>query len=69
LIHSLDDKVVPFMNSVNYTSALRNNNISCELHLYEKGGHGFGLGRSTNTESTWPEACKKWLVMQGYLEK
>ncbi|MBN1185082.1 MAG: alpha/beta hydrolase [Bacteroidales bacterium] len=67
LVHSMDDKTVPVQNSINYALALRKNKIPCELHIYEKGGHGYGLGRSDNTESTWPEACKKWLKAHGLL--
>ena len=67
LIHSLDDNVVPIENSIRYVRALRQYNIPCELHLYESGGHGYGLGRSNNTESSWPEACKKWLKARGLL--
>jgi acetyl esterase/lipase len=62
LIHSIDDGTVPFQNSVNYVFALKKYSIPCELHLYPTGGHGYGLGRSKNTESSWPEACKLWLL-------
>jgi acetyl esterase/lipase len=67
LVHATDDGAVPIQNSINYYLALKNNNIPAELHLYEKGGHGFGLGRSQGTESTWPETCKIWLKERGVL--
>ena len=67
LVHSMDDRTVPVENSINYALFLRKNKIPCELHIYEKGGHGYGLGRSENTESTWPKACEKWLKAQGLL--
>jgi acetyl esterase/lipase len=68
LVHSLDDDTVPVLNSINYALALKKNSVPCELHLYEQGGHGYGLGRSDNTESTWPEACKKWLGAHGLIK-
>lgn len=68
LVHSLDDNVVAVQNSINYALALRKLNIPCELHIYESGGHGYGLGWSTDTESTWPEACRKWLEARGFLK-
>ncbi len=68
LVCSMDDNTVPIQNSIDYALALNKNKISCELHIYEKGGHGYGMGRSTGTESTWPEACKKWLKENGYLK-
>jgi len=67
LIHSLDDGAVPVQNSINYALALKKFNIPCELHIYEKGGHGYGLGRSNDTESSWSEACKKWFIARGFL--
>lgn len=67
IIHSLDDGAVSFQNSICYAVALREHGVPCELHLYESGGHGYGLGRSANTESSWPEACRKWLEMKGLL--
>ncbi len=67
LVHSMDDGVVPVQNSIEYGLALKRNNIPCELHLYEKGGHGYGLGRSSDTKSNWPEACHQWLDTRGFL--
>ncbi|HSD08070.1 prolyl oligopeptidase family serine peptidase [Flavobacterium sp.] len=61
LVHATDDKAVPVENSINYYLALKKNKISAEMHLYQNGGHGFGLGtKGTNTD--WPAACKSWLV-------
>jgi len=67
LVHSMDDGAVPVQNSINYGLALKSNNVPCELHLYQTGGHGYGLGRSENTESTWSEACRKWMETRGFL--
>jgi acetyl esterase/lipase len=69
LVHSMDDGAVPVQNSIEYGLALKRNNIACELHLYQKGGHGYGLGRSADTESAWPEACRKWLLVNGLCQK
>jgi len=66
LVHSLDDNVVPVQNSINYALALKKIKIPCELHIYESGGHGYGMGRSNDTESSWPEACMKWLKARGF---
>ncbi len=67
LVHSMDDDAVPVQNSIEYGLALKRSNIPCELHLYEKGGHGYGLGRSSDTKSNWPEACHQWLETNGFL--
>lgn len=69
MVHSLDDDAVPVQNSINYALAMKQNKVACELHLYPTGKHGYGMGKSTATESTWPEACRKWLESRGFLEK
>ncbi len=66
LFHSTDDASVPVQNSINYLLAMKAAKVSCELHIYEHGGHGYGLGRTNDTESTWPEACLKWLDSAGF---
>jgi acetyl esterase/lipase len=67
LIHSMDDEAVPVQNSIAYALALKKHNVPFELHIYPAGGHGYGLGRSKNTESSWPEACRRWLEANGLL--
>ncbi|MEO8236983.1 MAG: alpha/beta hydrolase [Flavobacterium sp.] len=67
MVHSIDDGAVPVENSMEYALAMKKNHIPCELHIYERGGHGYGLGRSNGTESTWTEACSKWLKVRGLI--
>jgi acetyl esterase/lipase len=38
-----------------------------EFHLYQRGGHGFGM-RATGTAQLWPEQFLAWLRMNGLLE-
>jgi acetyl esterase/lipase len=61
LVHSADDKVVPVKNSIVYFEALLRNNIRAEIHIFEKGGHGYGLAINEETESAWPDLCLRWL--------
>lgn len=60
IIHATDDLVVPAENSINYYLALKKYKIPAELHLYEKGGHGFGLGVK-DTSQYWTKDCENWL--------
>ena len=60
LVHASDDKAVPVSNSINYYLNLLKYNVPAEMHLYEKGGHGFGLG-TLGTHKQWPKSCEKWL--------
>lgn len=69
LVHSMDDGVVPVENSIEYALALKKNKVPCELHIYESGGHGYGMGWSAKTETTWTQACRKWLETNGFLQK
>lgn len=69
LVHSMDDDVVPVQNSIDYVLALKKYKIPCELHLYQSGGHGYGMAPGAGTQSAWPEACRKWLEMRGLLER
>ena len=39
-----------------------------ELHLYEQGGHGFGMYPKTTTSTGWFDAVARWLGMHGYLK-
>ncbi len=40
-----------------------------ELHAYQQGGHGFGLGASGNTATNWAPGFVDWLRMNHLLEK
>lgn len=62
-----NDKSVPIQNSIDYFLALKKHNIPAELHIFQTGGHGFGLGKKGETESYWPDVCANWLKALGYL--
>ena len=40
-----------------------------ELHLYQRGGHGFGMGRTGTTSGDWKESMLHWLDADGLLVK
>ena len=44
LFHTVEDKAVPVENSLVFSSALRKAGVPFDLHIYEKGPHGMGLG-------------------------
>ena len=39
-----------------------------EFHLYEQGGHGFGMYKKATTSTGWFDAFSRWLGMHGYLK-
>lgn len=62
-----DDNVVPIQNSINYFLALKKYKIPGELHIFNQGGHGFGLAKKSSTQSNWPFLCKAWMKAMGLL--
>jgi acetyl esterase/lipase len=67
LIHAFDDNVVPYQNSVKFAAALTSNKVPAELHLYPKGGHGFGMNNNT-TEDKWMDRLKNFLLANKFLQ-
>lgn len=65
LVHSADDKTVPVKNSIEYYNNLVKYNIPSELHVFEKGGHGYGMSVGKGTQSAWPVLCVDWLRANG----
>lgn len=61
LIHASDDPVASADNSVQMYLALKRTNVHTELHVYAKGGHGFGVRDGTLAGATWPDRCVEWL--------
>ncbi|MBS1654749.1 MAG: alpha/beta hydrolase [Bacteroidetes bacterium] len=66
LVQAGDDGAVPPGNSIAYYQALLKNKIPAEMHMYEKGGHGFGMHNKT-TEDQWTERLKNWMKMNKLL--
>jgi len=66
MVHSADDKTVPVKNSMVYYEALVKYKIPSELHVFQKGGHGYGMAGGKETQSSWPELCIKWLNASGF---
>ena len=42
---------------------------SAELHMYAKGGHGFGVHKHNLPTDHWIDRFAEWLELQGYLQK
>lgn len=61
LIHSIDDEIVSFENSIAYLKELKKQGITTELHAFSDGGHGYGLG-NWGTHSMWSKNAENWLL-------
>lgn len=60
IVQTLDDRRL-VDSAFNYTRDLKDAKIDAELHLYAKGGHGYGMRPSENPISGWPILCADWL--------
>lgn len=60
LVSSSEDTVVPAENSVMFYLALRKAKVPAELHVFEKGRHGFGMSLN-NPATSWTPLCANWL--------
>ena len=60
LVHANDDDAVPVENSILFNQALVKNKVPVETHLYQAGGHGFGLHNKT-TADEWFARLENWM--------
>jgi acetyl esterase/lipase len=68
LVHAWDDPSVPVENSLNYLAALRAARIAAEAHLFEEGGHGFGIRLAQGKPAAaWPDLFLAWAARHGWL--
>jgi dipeptidyl aminopeptidase/acylaminoacyl peptidase len=55
------------VNSLYFYEALQLNKVPAEIHIYPKGGHGFGLHNATTLDA-WSDRLKNWLVAGGWIK-
>jgi len=61
LVHAEDDMTVPVENTLLLRAALKANGVRVETHLFEQGGHGFGLHRAAGKPiAAWPDLFVAW---------
>jgi acetyl esterase/lipase len=62
------DTTVPAENSVYYYLALRKAGVKAEMHIFQEGPHGVGLGMYDPALSEWPKLLSNWLRLNGFLK-
>ncbi len=67
IVQTQDDGV-RVENGVYYYMALKSAGVASELHIFPKGGHGYGMRPSANAVTNWPSLCKQWLRQTGVLK-
>jgi acetyl esterase/lipase len=65
LVHAQDDNAVPVQNSLVFYDALSKAKVKAEMHIYQAGGHGFGLNNKKSSEH-WFDWCANWLNANGF---
>lgn len=68
LVHASDDEGVLVKNSLLFYEALVAHHVPAELHVYEVGGHGFGMLRGDRPADRWPEQLEPWLKSHGMVK-
>lgn len=69
LLMAEDDHVDHVEQSLVYYIALKNAGVPVEMHLYARGGHGFGLRHTKNPITDWPTLAQTWLETIGMISK
>jgi acetyl esterase/lipase len=64
LVHAYDDDTCKVEESTLYAARLFDNKVPVEMHLFPKGGHGFGLGRKADGTDQWLPLFAAWLCRQ-----
>ncbi|WP_372774285.1 alpha/beta hydrolase [Mangrovibacterium sp.] len=68
LVLADDDGAVPPENSIRFYMALKEFGIPAELHIFAKGGHGFGMKKTDKPVDQWPGLFVQWLKSMQLIE-
>ena len=69
LVHASDDKgVTSASGSALLYLEYKKLNLPAELHIYAKGGHGFGMKKSGLPTADWLVRVGEWMKCMGWLE-
>jgi acetyl esterase/lipase len=67
LLQNEDDHVDRVEDSLSYYFELKKAGVRVEMHLYARGGHGFGLRRTEFPATAWPQLVETWLQTIGMI--
>ena len=65
-IMQTEDDPINVENGLYYYLALKKANVPAEIHLYPKGGHGYGFRGKTGGTAVYPQLIAKWMADGGY---
>ena len=61
LVHAYDDDICEIEETTLYAQRLFENNVKVEMHMFSKGGHGFGVGRKEDGTDQWVQLFINWI--------
>ena len=64
--HCKSDTSVPYQNSQLFVDKMKELNIDCDYHLYNRGMHGLGMAEGHKEVEEWFGDCVEWLRGYGY---
>ena len=67
LFSTTNDETVKVMNSVLFYEALLRAGVPAEMHIFEQGHHGSGLGEGNPQLNLWPVLLQNWLHLHGWM--
>ncbi len=68
-VHAYDDNV-PVQNALLLAAEVKKHGGSAEVHVYDTGGHGYGLRHVPELPvTTWPKRAEEWLARRGLLAR
>jgi acetyl esterase/lipase len=65
IIVAQDDALVPVQNSLLFYDALSRAKVKAEMHIYQSGGHGFGIN-NRKSKDAWFNWCTNWMSANGF---
>jgi len=68
LLQAEDDHVDSVYDALSYFVALQRAGVPAELHVYARGGHAFGLRRTQEPITAWPDLVDRWLQTIGMID-
>lgn len=67
LLLGSDDKAVNPQNSIRFYEALVRNHVRASIHIFSKGGHGFGMKKTGLNLDRWPKMTVAWLKENNFI--
>lgn len=62
IFSAADDTITPPGHGIELFTALNSKGAAAELHIFEEGGHGWGVGSQDQILNQWPQIFENWIT-------